>query len=58
MSLQAVSREALAGCLSLGVVFVAGFYLGKKKNNVLQPVKVWLQYLVLWISYSTQKGQQ
>lgn len=31
MSLQAISREALAGCLSLGAVFVAGYYMGRRK---------------------------
>lgn len=34
MSLQAISREAFAGCLSLGVVFVAGYYLGRRKPTM------------------------
>ncbi|KAJ0060018.1 hypothetical protein NL108_002793, partial [Boleophthalmus pectinirostris] len=34
MALQAISREAVAGCVSLGVVFVAGYYLGKRKPTM------------------------
>ncbi|XP_072312633.1 catechol O-methyltransferase domain-containing protein 1-like [Eucyclogobius newberryi] len=34
MSLQAVSREAVAGCLSLGAVFVAGYYLGRRTSTM------------------------
>lgn len=34
MSLQSISREAVAGCLSLGVVFVTGYYLGRRKPRM------------------------
>lgn len=39
MTLWTVSKEALAGCLSLGVVFAAGYYLGKRKSSRMSIAK-------------------
>lgn len=39
MSLRSISKEALAGSLTLGVVFVAGYFFGKRKSPIMSISK-------------------
>ncbi|XP_041818403.1 catechol O-methyltransferase domain-containing protein 1-like isoform X1 [Chelmon rostratus] len=39
MSVRNISKEALAGSITLGVVFVAGYFFGKKKSSTMSISK-------------------